>query len=270
MQFDHISPTHRGPNTVHMSRVKIAGMVVGAGHSKVLDLPAGSGALTHLLGERGVHVVPADLNPDRFIVARPACVYADMNAILPFEDNTFDAMVCIEGIEHIENPHLLAREANRILKKQGMLYISTPNILSIRSRLSTVLRGYPVDLHYMRDMNPSTGVERPRDHINTIGFLELRYVLTQYGFDVRPPHTNRFQKKHSLFYRFLRLLMAFRGKRAASKDPHIAVVRRMLLSDEVLFGEALILEAVKTKEYGTTRAMAMERAGETRSGMAGC
>lgn len=200
MQFDHIPPTHRGPNAVHMSRVKIARMVVGAGHSKVLDLPAGSGALTHLLKESGVHVVPADLNPDGFIVAGSACVYADMNTILPFEDNTFDAMVCIEGIEHIENPHLLAREANRILKKQGMLYISTPNILSIRSRLSTVLRGYPVDFNYMRDMDPQTGVERPIDHVNPIGFLELRYVLTRYGFEVRAPRTRIGFRKNTRFF----------------------------------------------------------------------
>ncbi len=244
--------------------------MVSAGHTKVLDLPAGTGALTHLLGEKDVHVVPADLNPDVFLVASHTCVYADLNTILPFEDNAFDAMVCIEGIEHIENPCLLAREANRILKKKGVLYISTPNILSIRSRLSTLFRGYPVDFNYMRDVDTQTGTERPIDHINPIGFLELRYVLTQYGFEVSHPHTNRFQKQRALLYRFLRFLMFFRGKRVALKDPHLATVRRMLLSDEVLFGEALILEAVKTRECEQTGATVRGGTEESRSGMSGC
>ena len=249
MSFDHISPSHRGPNTVAMSRVQIAKMVVESGHKKVLDLPAGSGMLTHLLLESGIpHVVPADLSPDLFIVPDHACVYANLNTILPFEDNAFDAMVCIEGIEHIENPHLLAREANRVLKKEGMLYITTPNTLSIRSRLSTLLRGYPVDFYFMSDVDPKTGVEQPIAHINPIGYLELRYVLTQYGFEVRAPQTNRFQKRRSFFYQLLRLLISCRGRSGALNDPHIAEVRRMLLSDEVLFGESLILCAVKTQE----------------------
>ncbi len=244
---EHIPPRHR-PNAVHANFPQVVGMIVDAGHKTVLDLPAGSGALTRLLLERGLNVVSSDLNPDGFLIPNHACVYADMNTTLPFEDNAFDAMVCIEGIEHIENPHLLAREANRILKKKGMLYISTPNTLSIKSRLSTLFRGYPVYFDFMRDVDPETGVERPIDHINPIGFLELRYVLTQYGFEVSQPQTNRLQKRHSIFYQLLRFCLLHRGRSVALKNPHIAAVRRMLLSDEVLFGECLILKAVKTRD----------------------
>jgi 2-polyprenyl-3-methyl-5-hydroxy-6-metoxy-1,4-benzoquinol methylase len=124
--FDHVHPQHHGPNTVHMTRVRIAEIILAAGHRRVLDLPCGTGALTRILLDGGLEVVPADLNPAGFIVPDRSCLYANLNERLPFEDGAFDAMACIEGVEHIENPHLLAREANRILRTGGRLYVSTP------------------------------------------------------------------------------------------------------------------------------------------------
>lgn len=248
MQFDHVHPDHHGPNTVAMTRVQIATMVLGAGHKRVLDLPCGSGALTQMLLDGGVEVVSADLHPAGFVISGRSCVQADLNATLPFEDGEFDAMACIEGIEHIENPHLLAREANRILRMGGKVYISTPNVLSLRSRLSYLLRGYPDQFHYMVEINPDTGTEQPIAHINPIGFLELRYVLSRWGFRVDVVQANRLLKKGSLFYQAFRLLLRTRGKRAAANHPRVADVRQSLLSDEVLFGEGLILGATKVAD----------------------
>lgn len=245
MQFDYAHPDHRGLNTVHMTRIHIAKMILQAGHRRVLDLPCGTGALTQMLLDGGVEAVSADLAPAGFVMPDRPCVRADLNARLPFEDEEFDAMACIEGIEHIENPHLLAREANRVLRAGGRVYISTPNVLSMRSRLSYLLRGYPDQFHYMVEIDPDTGAEQPIAHINPIGFLELRYTLSRWGFRVDRVETNRQIKKRSFFYQVLRLLLQTKGKRAAATHPHVAAVRQALLSDEVLFGEGLILAATK-------------------------
>ncbi len=244
--FDHVHPSHRGPNSVHMTRVQIARMILDGGAKRVLDLPAGSGALTQMLLEEGLEVTSADLHPGGFVVPGRACVRADLNARLPFDEGTFDAVACIEGIEHVENPHLLVREAWRILRPGGRLFISTPNVLSIRSRFSYLLRGYPNQFHYMVDVDPQTGREVPVAHINPIGFLELRYVLTRWGFEVVRVATNRQVKRRSPFYRLIRLLLHSKGRRAAAAHARVSRVREMLLSDAVLFGEALILEAVKS------------------------
>lgn len=248
MQFDHVHPDHHGPNTVHMTRVYIADMILKAGHRRVLDLPCGTGALTQMLLDGGVEVVSADLAPAGFVMPDRPCERADLNARLPFEDEAFDAMACIEGIEHIENPHLLAREANRVLRTGGRVYISTPNVLSIRSRLSYLLRGYPDQFHYMVEIDPDTGAEQPIAHINPIGFLELRHTLSRWGFRVDRVETNRQIKKGSFFYQVLRLLLQTKGKRAAATHPHVAAVRQALLSNEVLFGEGLILGATKVAQ----------------------
>jgi SAM-dependent methyltransferase len=243
--FDHVDPRHRGPNTVHMTRVRVGELMLAAGHKRALDIPCGTGALTQILLDGGVDAVSADLNPAAFVVAGRSAVKADLNAPLPFENGEFDALACIEGIEHIENPHLLAREANRILKAGGRIYVSTPNVLSIRSRLSYLLRGYPDQFHYMIEVDPQTGGEQQIAHINPIGFLELRYILSRWGFHVDLVETNRLLKSGSWLYRGLRQLLRTRGKRSAAAHPRIAVVRESLLSDAVLFGEGLIVGATK-------------------------
>lgn len=244
--FDRVHPSHQGPNSVHMTRVQIAKMILDTGHRRVLDLPSGSGALTQMLLDGGVDVISADLNPEGFVIPGRKCVRADLNSRLPFEDAEFDALACIEGIEHIENPHLFAREANRILQAGGRLYVSTPNVLSIRSRFSYLLRGYPNQFHYMIEIDPVTGLERPIAHINPIGFLELRYTLACWGFQVAQIRTNRYVKRWSPLYQLVRVLLQSKGRRAAAAHSCVSEVRRMLLSDTLLFGESLILEAKKT------------------------
>jgi SAM-dependent methyltransferase len=237
---------------VHMTRVRVAELILAAGHKRVLDIPCGTGALTQMLLDGGVDTVSADLAPTGFVVAGHSCVRADLNARLPFEDGEFDAVACIEGIEHIENPHLLAREANRILRTGGRIYVSTPNVLSIRSRLSYLLRGYPDQFHYMIETDPGTGMEQPIAHINPIGFLELRYTLSRWGFRVDLVQANRLLKRGSLLYRMLRRLLLTRGKRSAATHPRIAEVRGGLLSDAVFFGEGLILGATKVAAVRST------------------
>lgn len=248
--YDHVHPEHRGPNTVQMTRLQVADLIRAAGHRYVLDVPSGTGALTQLLVERGIEVVSADLHPEYFVSPNRTCVFADLNARLPFDDAQFDACVCVEGIEHIESPHHFAREANRILRVGGKVYITTPNILSIRSRISYLLRGYPKQFHYMLEIDPLTGSEQAIAHINPIGFLELRYVLSRWGFQVDTPRTNCLQKKHSLLYQLVRLFSLTKGAKSARSHSRVAQVRQMLLSDVVLFGETLILGATKVADSG--------------------
>lgn len=245
MQFDSIHLSHPRPEDMPQMRAQIAGLILQAGCRRVLDLPSGSGELTQILRDRGLDVVAADLFPEAFVAAGGSCLRADLNGRLPFEDDQFDAVACIEGIEHIENPHLLAREANRILRMGGRLYLTTPNVLSIRSRLSYLLRGYPNQFHYMIEVDAAAGAERPIAHINPIGFLELRYTLRRWGFRVDLVTTNRLVRRSSLLYRLLLLLMLTRGRKSAASDPSVAGVRQALLSDAVLFGEHLIVGATK-------------------------
>jgi len=211
----------------------------------VLDVPAGEGAFAARARASGIEVQCGDLDVSRFKVKGIECRPFDLNQQWPYSSEMFDCVVSIEAIEHLESPWHFAREANRVLRPGGKLLVTTPNVLSIRSRLSYLLYGYPNYFHYMIVQDPGTENERPVDHINPVGFLELRHVLARSGFRVEQVCANRLVKQEALTYRLIRHLLRMRGRTHGRKDPAKAQVREILLSDPLLFGEILIVKAVK-------------------------
>ncbi len=174
------------------------------------------------------------------------CLKLDLNQPWDLESESFDYVVSIEAVEHLENPWHLVREANRVLKTQGTLILTTPNILSIRSRLSYLLRGYPIYFTYMVQQDSRSKEERPIDHINPIGFLELRHILARCGFIVQQVAANRLQKR--VVSSLLKRLISSRGLSQVRDDQAKAAVRETLLSDPLLFGENLIVKAKKVTD----------------------
>lgn len=59
----------------------------------------------------------------------------------PFEDKSFDMVLCCEVLEHLLiNPSHMLYEAHRVLKDDGFLIISTPNVLRLEN-IYKILRG---------------------------------------------------------------------------------------------------------------------------------
>lgn len=48
---------------------------------------------------------------------------------LPFKDEEFDVVLCLETVEHISEPSIFIKELARIVKPQGQMILSTPNLL---------------------------------------------------------------------------------------------------------------------------------------------
>lgn len=48
---------------------------------------------------------------------------------LPFADQTFDAALCINVLEHVRNPDSCLREIHRVLKVEGTIYLMVPLIV---------------------------------------------------------------------------------------------------------------------------------------------
>ncbi len=70
----------------------------------------------------------------------------DLEKTLPYKDKTFDIITCLQVIEHLTNPEHLIEEISRILKPDGLLILSTPNLASIGSRLRLLFGLYPHQL----------------------------------------------------------------------------------------------------------------------------
>ena len=54
-------------------------------------------------------------------------VHGDIQASLPFTDESFDAVVMKDVLEHVEDPVRLVREAHRVLRPGGLLFASSPD-----------------------------------------------------------------------------------------------------------------------------------------------
>ena len=111
----------------------------------VLDLACGIGYGSAMLRDSGASaVVGADLSIDAvqqamMVHRRAGISFLDTSALaLPFADKTFDVMVSLETIEHVENDGAYVREARRVLRDGGVLICSTPNrnVLNPGRRLS--------------------------------------------------------------------------------------------------------------------------------------
>jgi SAM-dependent methyltransferase len=147
----------------------------------VLDVPCGRGLFVNMLINKKLKIAYGDIQPDKCVIG--GADYIDMNKELPYKSNIFDIVTCIEGIEHIENPHLVIREFNRVLKQGGQLLITTPNILNIKSRIRFLFSG----TFFWFD---SKTIYK-NGHINPIPFFELIYILKKCGFSLEKIDTNR-------------------------------------------------------------------------------
>ncbi len=104
-----------------------------------IDIPAGPGGFSRILKELGFDVRPFDFLPEIFNVEGLKCEYSNMEESIAIGDESADFLICEEGIEHVSDQMKLLAEFNRVLKPGGRLFITTPNISSLRSKLGLFL-----------------------------------------------------------------------------------------------------------------------------------
>jgi SAM-dependent methyltransferase len=213
----------------------------------IVDIPSGAGAFVQRLLDNGYNNVTALDIENILEIDHKQFVQGDMTKPLPFADASVDAVVCIDGIEHINKQFFFVSEVMRILKKDGQFIISTPNISALRSRVKWLLSGHhhkcnsPLD-----EENPS-----PLHHIGMVSFPEIRYMLHTKGFRIETIATNRI-KTVSWFYGWLvpfswlftSLVYQKAGRREGTGLQN-KEIKKTMFSKAVLFGETMIVSARK-------------------------
>lgn len=105
---------------------------------------------------------------------------------MPFHSGFFDSVMAGELIEHLKKPELFVKEANRVLKKNGVLLLTTPNRNSLINRLT---HAYHAPLHF-----------------SLFSIPELKELLQKNGFEIETlfclPYTeeNNPGSRHPWFY----------------------------------------------------------------------
>jgi len=213
----------------------------------LLEIPAGEGALAWQLHKLGFAVTGGDIDPTFFKVASLPCIYLDLNRKFPLADEQFDFISCIEGIEHLEDQFQFVRECRRVLRPDGRLVLSTPNILNLASRLKFLFSGFYSLVP--RPINEFSQVP-VFDHINPITYYQLRYMLHTQGFEISRVTTDLFRRGSVALYLLKPMIRLYSIRtmrkerdplqRAANRD-----IRRLLASREILLGRTLIVVARK-------------------------
>ncbi len=231
--------------------------IVGAENKsgRVLNLPTGNGLLTRKLDEAGVEIVGADLFPQLSKWKPEEVVKADMNEPLPFEDNSFDTVVCQEGIEHLEDVACFLRECRRILRSGGTLLVTTPNFMDLSSRLSFFLMGSKSFHGELPNEEGSLWGHRDgqyfHGHAFTLTFFQIRYLMRLNQFDdielwsLKDSGTSRILSwlMRPLIGFFLRGSMIRRSRREAKKGKPAA--SRELIDELVRYSASVELLRAK-------------------------
>jgi SAM-dependent methyltransferase len=113
----------------HLVRYLVAAQL--APSRRVLDAACGEGYGSALLATTAESVTGVDIDEHTLSHARsrhpgPDFVAADVRE-LPFEDGSFDLVVCFETIEHVPDPETVLDELRRVMAATGLLLVSTPN-----------------------------------------------------------------------------------------------------------------------------------------------
>src|SRR6266550_2993295 len=99
-----------------------------------LDAGCGLGVIGEMLKQQ-YSIVPygIDINKDAVEQSKKRGVKAvvgSLEDIWPYRSNFFDGIISIQVIEHLVNTDLFLIEANRVLKKNGIIILTTPNLAS--------------------------------------------------------------------------------------------------------------------------------------------
>jgi SAM-dependent methyltransferase len=91
-----------------------------------------------------------------------------------FPLGSFDIITMWDVLDHIPNPDPLLRHCHALLRKGGLCFIRTPNVLNqlLRARLKKLTRG----------MKPGVSYLMPRDHPHHYSEASIRGLLERNGF----------------------------------------------------------------------------------------
>jgi SAM-dependent methyltransferase len=173
--------------------------------ARVLDVGAGEGYFCDLLRQRGYQVEACDYLPENFKVSGVPFTKADLNQSIPLPDNTYDAVVSIEVLEHLENHFRFTSELLRITKPGGMLILTTPNVLSISSRWHFFLYGYTDCAP--RPLDPRRA-EYYMQHISPISVPEIVFMIERFGGEMVDLLANRIRRSSIVWFLLLYPLFA--------------------------------------------------------------
>ena len=234
---------------VHSSVIEI---LENEPRGKLLDVGTGGGSLAKHAKDSGFEVVAFDADKGRFqFKDEIEFRQGNLNQELPFKENSFNYAVMLEVIEHLHNPFFVLRQLKRVIKTDGVLLLSTPNILNLKSRFRFLFEGtYDYFREPPLELSNSSKHRFFDIHIFAYKYPELEYILLDAGFRVEGVFSSVLEPQARLlslvFLPAMKLHAHFKCQRAKKKkDMDYSRIFKILFSPELLYSRHLIIKARK-------------------------
>lgn len=177
--------------------------------ARIADIGCGGGILSEALARAGAQVTAIDLAPEALDVARLHAIESGLavdyrlisaEALAAELPGQFDAVTCLEMLEHVPDPLSVLRACAGLLKPGGRLFLSTLNRTPKAFALGIVGAEYVLGLlprgthRYERFLKPS----ELRRALVDLGFGELEFEGLSYD-----PFTRRARRNADLSINYL-------------------------------------------------------------------
>ncbi|HIH26256.1 class I SAM-dependent methyltransferase [Candidatus Woesearchaeota archaeon] len=191
-------------NNDFKSRMDAVVDMCGSG-KKILDIGCFTGYLMDRLKKNNNDVFGVDISKNAVALAKKKglrCYHGDIDNGLRFNDKSFDIIVMGEIIEHIFDTDKVIKEISRMLKDNGEVIITTPNIACLNRRIRLFLGKNPyIDIGVLNDDNKTTA----SGHIRYFTFHNLKILLERNGFKVNESTSDVILLKSLRSYRLSKL-----------------------------------------------------------------
>lgn len=145
----------------------------------LLDIGCGDGRISKQLITLGYRVYGIDISRKLVGEARKKGVIAtcsDVALSIPFSDGFFDYVFAGEIIEHIIDTELILREISRVLRKNGVIVITTPNLVHLPDRIAFIKGNCPCQIQPFH--------QYLKFHVRQFTHGSLSMMLEQFGFKI--------------------------------------------------------------------------------------
>jgi ubiquinone/menaquinone biosynthesis C-methylase UbiE len=170
---------------------KILGLVKNFSAERYLDIGCAGGDFARQCGEAAGATELHGIEIDTHFCAEAGkhgieVVNMDASDKFPYPEEYFNLITANQVLEHVRDTDSLIQESYRVLRKNGLLVLSSPNLCSLLQRVLVVTGNQPTTLHVSKVQvgNFIRGTETKAEHIHAFSPGALEDLLRYHGFRI--------------------------------------------------------------------------------------